>query len=417
MLYPAVDAPRRSDESAPESRKGRGTVQITQERPHIPPAPDGVTEVVIVGAGPAGLAVAGCLRQTRVPFILLDRSDRIGAAWHRHYDRLHLHTHKRWSALPYLPFPRDYPAYPSRQQFIDYLNAYTRKFQLEPRFGEHVTMARFAADRWHITTDHSSYRSRHLVIATGQAGEPNLPHWPGQETFRGRLLHSSAYTNGTEFRGKRVLVVGFGNSGGEIALDLSEHGAQAALAVRGPVNILPRDVLGIPGLAITSLLAKLPARIADLLAAPAVRATVGRVQTLGLRPAEIGPFEQIKALGRIPLIDVGTLRRIRSGAIAVRPGIERFTEQGVAFVDGRQEPYDAVILATGYRPVLPALASASSEGAVDLAALRQPEGRGMIASRLYFCGFRISAAGMLNVIGQEARAISRQIHTSTYSRA
>src|SRR4051794_31111103 len=150
------------------------------------------TEVVIVGAGPAGLAVAACLRQTGVPFLLLEQSDRVGAAWHRHYDRLHLHTHKRWSALPYAPFPPKYPAYPSRQQFVDYLEAYTRRFQLEPRLGERVAAARFVEDWWQITTDRAAYRARQLVIATGQAGTPKLPYWPGQEDFTGRILHSSA---------------------------------------------------------------------------------------------------------------------------------------------------------------------------------------------------------------------------------
>ena len=385
---------------------------MMQKRPPTPPHAGTLTEVVIVGAGPSGLAVAACLRQASIPFILLERSQRIGAAWHRHYDRLHLHTHKRWSALPHRPFPREYPAYPSRQQFIDYLDAYSRQFQLQPRFGEHVIVGRFAGDWWQIATDHSTFHARQLVIATGQAGEPNLPRWHGQEAFSGQILHSSVYANGAKFRGKRVLVVGFSNSAGEIALDLWEHGGQPTLAVRGLVNILPRDVLGIPGQAISILLANLPARLADLLAAPVVAMTVGRVQTLGLRQARIGPFEQMHTQGRIPLIDVGTLRAIRTGRIAVRPSIEGFTEHGVEFSDGRQEAYDAVILATGYRATLPALECDVGDGVIDTTTLRHPSGRGAVASRLYFCGYRVSPAGMLHSIAREARAISRQIGRS-----
>ena len=155
-------------------------------------------------------------------------------------------------------------------------------------------------------------------------------------------------------------------------------------------------------------MANLPAPLADLLAAPVVRATVGRVQTLGLRRAGIGTFEQMHTQGRIPLIDVGTLRGIRTGVIAVRPGIDGFTEHGVDFSDGRQEPYDGVILATGYRPALPVLASDSGEGFFDTA-LRQPGGRGVHAARLYFCGFRVSPAGMLHDIAREAQVLARQI--------
>ena len=171
---------------------------------------------IVVGAGPAGLAVAACLKQQGVNALILEQADRVGAAWHGHYERLHLHTAKGFSALPFMPFPREYPRYPSRSQVIAYLEAYTRHFQLEPRFGQRVVGARRVNGWWEVETEDGRYEASNLVIAAGYNREPNVPGWPGQEHFQGAILHSSAYRNGEMFKGQKVLVVGFGNSGGEI---------------------------------------------------------------------------------------------------------------------------------------------------------------------------------------------------------
>src|SRR5690606_24047196 len=119
---------------------------------------------------------------------------------------------------------------------------------------------------------------------------PNLPQWPGREAFAGPVLHSSEYRNGRSFAGQDVLVVGFGNSGGEIAVDLHEHGARPAISVRGPVNVVARDTLGIPSLTWNLFLSRLPGRWGDRLAAPLVRASVGDLTRYGLRKSSIGPI-------------------------------------------------------------------------------------------------------------------------------
>ncbi|MDQ3910587.1 MAG: NAD(P)/FAD-dependent oxidoreductase [Actinomycetota bacterium] len=364
-------------------------------------------ETVIVGAGPAGLAVAGCLRRAGIPLVILEREDRVGASWHRHYDRLHLHTDKAHSALPYLPLPKDYPRYPSRDQLVAYLESYAGHFGLEPRFGQEVLAARLRDGRWQTWTRDTLYLSRFLVMATGHNARAHLPKWPGQEAFSGEVVHSSVYKNGAPYRGKRVLVVGFGNSGGEIAVDLFEHGAMPALSVRGPVNVIPRDVLGLPILAIAIPLEKLPTRLADALAAPVVRLAFGNLGRVGLQRAAEGPFGEIERRGRIPLIDVGTIGLIKKGAIDVRPGVERFDGQDVVFVDGTRDRYDAVVLATGYRPTVDAL--------LERAPLLTDEhgspcrsGR-EAAQGLYFCGFHVSPTGMLREIAMEAKRIATDI--------
>lgn len=365
-------------------------------------------EAIIIGAGPAGLAVGACLQQAGIPFLILEQASAVGATWYGHYDRLHLHTPKGLSALPYLPFPKDYPRYPSRQQLIDYLEEYAGHFALAPKFGQRVIAARPAAVGWEVQTQDTHLEAANLVVATGFARTPVLPQWLGQADFQGSCLHSSAYRNGEPFRGRRVLVVGFGNSGGEIALDLWEHGAQTSMAVRSPVNVVPRDVLGVPNVAISIAQTKLPPRVADALNAPILRLCFGDLTPYGLRRPCRGPLAQINRDRRIPLIDVGTIQLIKRGQIQVYPGIERFTPEGVIFTDGRQQAFDAVILATGYRPQVNAFLGGAA-AAYDKQGTPLCSGIETPVAGLYFCGFYVSPTGMLREIGLEARRIAAAI--------
>ena len=368
---------------------------------------------MVVGAGPAGLATAACLARAGVEHVLLEQAAELGASWRRHYERLHLHTPKGISALPFVPYPRAAPRYPSRDDVIAYLQGYAGAMGLRPRLGEGVTAIAAAPDGeqpgWTVDTPRARYRARHVVVATGLARVPVLPAWPGRDDYRGQVLHSSRYANGAAWRGGRVLVVGIGNSGGEIAVDLLEHGATPALSVRGAVNVIPRDVLGIPILSVGAMLRVLPPALGDLLGRPLIRLGVGNVEALGLRRLPYGALTQVDRHGRVPLIDAGksgTIAQIRAGRIALRPGIERFTGDGVRFTDGREEPFDAVVAATGYGPglgdTLGALSDLCASPAGATAALSPRPG-------LYLCGFRISTRGMLNQIRHDARAVARTI--------
>lgn len=363
---------------------------------------------IIIGAGPAGLAVGACLQQAGIPFVILEKSDRVAAAWHAHYQRLHLHTDKAHSTLPFVRFPSDCPRYPSRLQVISYLEGYARQFHLEPRLGEGVVAARHADGFWEVHTSGSEYRAPTLVIATGYNSEPHIPVWPGQASFRGPLLHSSRYRDGEPFRGQSVLVVGFGNSGGEIAIDLWEHGASVGLAVRSRVNVIPRELFGIPILTIGLLERKLPPRVADALNALLLRLTIGDLTHYGLRKLPYGPMTQALHDSRVPLIDVGTVGLIKRGQVSIYPGIESFINDEVVFPDGTRRAFDAVILATGYRPqvdrfLVDASAAHAASGAPS------SSGRESAIPGLYFCGFYVAPTGMLREIGLEARRISTAI--------
>jgi cation diffusion facilitator CzcD-associated flavoprotein CzcO len=203
-------------------------------------------QVTIVGAGPSGLAVAACLKQRGITPLVLERGAEVASVWRSHYDRLHLHTAKGGSALPGMAFPSEYPRFISRVQFIAYLESYTRHFALQPSFGEPVSRIAPNSGDWVVTTPRRELTSRHVVIATGYTRVPVQPTWPGLDRFRGEVLHSSRYRNGAAWKGRRVLVVGLGNSGGEIAIDLHEHGASPTIAVRSPVSVIPRELLASP---------------------------------------------------------------------------------------------------------------------------------------------------------------------------
>jgi indole-3-pyruvate monooxygenase len=368
---------------------------------------------LIIGAGPAGLASAACLKQRGIDALVLEGAPALGQAWRNHYDRLHLHTVKERSHLPGMPFAKELPRYPARADVVAYLEAYAAQFDITPRTGEPVRRLRAAdgaSDGFVVETARAVYRARAVVVATGFGRVPNPERLPDQERFRGPLLHSSAYRNADPFVGQRVLVVGAGNTGAEIALDLAEAGASPTLSVRAPVNVVPREFLGLP-IQVTSIrLRKAPAKLADAIGRMASRLSFGNLARYGLPRPALGPISAIKLRRRIPLIDVGTIAAIKRGQIAVKPGVARLTERGAVFSDGGAVDFDAVVLATGFRPALSEF--------VDLPGVLDDQGyprdrRDRIAAggvpHLFFVGYQIAATGHLREIGLEAEAMAAEL--------
>jgi cation diffusion facilitator CzcD-associated flavoprotein CzcO len=371
---------------------------------------DAAADVLVIGGGPAGLAVAGALKHEGVDALVLER-DQAGDSWRTRYDRLRLHTPRSISGLPYWPMPRDYPRYPSRDQVVDYLEAYAQHFGLELREGAEVSRLSPDDGGWAAQAGDERYRARFVVVATGASSAPVMPEWSGREAFAGELLHSSRYKNGDPWRGKRALVVGFGSSGGEIALDLVERGAASVtMCVRSAVNVVPRDPLGIPFMYWTLSGRQLPPRLGDLTFAPLIRLLFGDITKLGLRKAADGPLVTVHRTGQVPLIDIGTMSLIREGRIAVRPGIERFTETGVVFVDGSSLDVDVVVSATGYKPRLDRFL-ADSDQLVDEHGNVPKRHSGVESplSGLWLCGMWISPTGQIREMKLEAKRIARDI--------
>jgi cation diffusion facilitator CzcD-associated flavoprotein CzcO len=362
-------------------------------------------DAIIVGAGPAGLACAVTMRTAGLNVAVLEKADSVGAVWRRHYDRLHLHTDRNRSGLPGMAMPLTYPTYPSREQMVEYLESYAARFDISPVFNTTVSRIRRDGAQWCADANGGPTSAPLVVVATGIADAPYRPSWPGSELYRGAVVHSSEYRNPEPYQEKRVLVVGFGNSGGEIALDMANAGVDVALAVRSPVQILPRELLGFPILAWAILYRRLPARVVDFVNAPILRLAIGRMEDLGLRRAAKGPRQMVEEDGRVPLIDIGTLDKIRDGSIRVRGGIDRLTLDGVVFDDARSEKFDAIILATGFRPDLRHLMP-DVKGVFDGHGMPLVTGKATDVPGLYFCGQITSPTGQLREIGIEAQRIA-----------
>lgn len=364
-------------------------------------------ETIIIGAGPAGLACAAALRARGRSFLVLEKGHTLAASWHRHYDRLRLHTDKMHSALPGKPMPRHFPKYPSRLQVIEYLEVYSSSNDIEVRFGVRATTIR-KDKTWTVETSHGVFEASNVIVATGHANAPIRPTWEGQELFAGKLLHSSEFTNAAALAARRVLVVGFGNSAGEIALECAEAGLDVGMSVRGPVNVVPLELFGLTSASIAIAQRFLPYRLVDAVNAPILRLRFGDLGKFGLERARTGPLTGIIERGRTPLINIGTIERIRSGDIRVFPAISTSEDRRVHFSDGRSDMFDAIILATGYRPGLDALLPdfAQRFGGADGPARGQlqPADDG-----LYFCGFTAVPTGLLREIGIEAEKIAASI--------
>ena len=362
--------------------------------------------IVIVGGGAAGLSAAGALKRAGLDAVILDKDRQIGGSWARRYDRLHLHTIRPLSGLAHYPIPRHLPRYLSRDQLVDYLHAYARRFDLKIVGGCAARKVRMEGDpprpTWLIESDCGAWRCRAVVIATGHYNVPVLPDWPGRAGYRGALIHSVEYRSGRAYAGKRVLVIGAGNSGTEIATDLAEHGAaHVAISIRTPPPIVPRDPFGMPVQRSGVLLSRLPPWVGDRVARAMPRIIFGDLTSYGIGPAAWLPY----SARHVPVIDVGFVDALKRGRVHVRPNIDHFTPTGVVYAGGQAEDFDAVIAATGFRTGLAELLDAP--GALDRRGFpAYPSGQPTAHLGLYFMGYTEHLRGHLYEANRDSRRLA-----------
>jgi putative flavoprotein involved in K+ transport len=367
------------------------------------------TAIAIIGAGAAGLSAAAALKARGYEAIVFDKDERIGGTWSRRYERLCLHTVRRFSGLAHYAIPRAYPRYVPKDLFAEYLQDYAARFRLDVRLGQPVRKVRplDGSTLWALETNSGAWRARVVIIATGHYNERVLPCWPGMEDFRGSLLHSADYDSGARFAGRRALVIGIGNSGAEIASDLVEQGAAyVAISVRTSPPIMPRDLFGVVpvqlfGIALTPVPAP---RLLDRAGAVVRRIGVGNLRKYGLGKAAWGPF----TARRPAVIDVGFLRDLKRGRINVRPAVSRFTPGGVAFIDGSEEDFDVVVAATGFGTGLAHLLDVPGTVGED-GQPRFRSGRPTAFPGLYFMGFDETVRGHLFEARRESKRLARTV--------
>jgi putative flavoprotein involved in K+ transport len=375
------------------------------------PTPSGAP-VAVIGAGPAGLAVAAMLRRRGIASIVLERSDDVGSSWRRHYDRLHLHTVRWLSHLPGYRIPRAEGPWVSRAGVVRYLEEYARRHRLDIRTGTPIVRIERAEAGWLLRSPAGDVEAPAVVVATGYNHTPLLPEWPGRDAYAGELIHARHYRNGSAYEGRDVLVVGAGNTGAEIAVDLVEHAAaRVRLAVRRPPYVLRRSPLGIPSQLTGVLMRRVPTPIADAMAEPVRKASVPNLTHKGLADPGRGLFTRANR-GEIPVLDVGLVDAIQHDRVEPVAAVTGFDGPKVLLADGATIAPDVVIAATGYAQGLESLVG--HLGVLDAA------GRPVVhgphthpdSPSLYFIGFSNPISGMFREIGFDARRIAAAVRRS-----
>ncbi|MFD4788812.1 flavin-containing monooxygenase [Streptomyces sp. NPDC058459] len=368
--------------------------------------------VYVIGAGPGGLAVAYALRARGVRAVVLEKSDRVGASWRRHYDRLRLHTTRRLSALPGLAIPRRFGRWVARDDVVRYLEKYAEHHELEIVTGVEVFRVEQAGDGpgWLLhASGGRELTGAAVVVATGHNHTPRLPEWPGADGFEGELLHASSYRNPAPYAGRDVLVVGVGNTGAEIAVDLVAGGAsRVRLAVRTAPHIVRRSTAGWAAQYTGIVVRRLPVRLVDRLARPMARVSTPDLSAHGLPRPEAGLYSRVRE-GAIPVQDVGLIDAVRTAKVEIVAAVEGFEDGEVALADGTRIAPDAVIAATGYRRGLDSLVGhlgvLDERGRPTVHGARTPKD----APGLYFTGFTNPISGMFRELATDAQKIAKSV--------
>ncbi|WP_416982718.1 flavin-containing monooxygenase [Streptomyces sp. T028] len=369
--------------------------------------------VYVIGGGPGGLATAYALRAQGIRAVVVEKADRVGASWSRHYDRLRLHTTRRLSALPGLKMPRRFGRWVARDNVVRYLEKYAEVHELEIVTGVEVSRIERTPDGtgWLLhATGGRELTGAAVVVATGYNHTPFLPDWPGRDTFTGDLTHASAYRDGKPYTGRDVLVVGVGNTGAEIAVDLVESGAERVrLAVRTVPHIVRRSTAGWPAQYSGILVRRLPVGLVDRISRTQAKLSIPDLSAHGLPRPDTGLYTRAKQ-GAIPVQDVGLIDAIRKGRVEVVAAVEGFEDGGkVVLADGTRISPDAVVAATGYVRAL--------EGLVGDLNVLDERGHPLThgphtpknAPGLYFTGFTTPISGTLRELSIDAERIAKAV--------
>jgi lysine/ornithine N-monooxygenase len=368
-------------------------------------------DAAVIGAGPAGLATAAMLRRRGLDVVTIDRAREVGSSWRGHYDRLHLHTVRWLSDLPGLRIPRSHGRWVHRDGVIEYLERYASHHQLELMLGTDVSSVRRAeGGGWALETSHGDVLARTVVVATGYNHTPFMPEYPGRGDFEGTLTHASRYRNPEPYRGRDVLVVGSGNTGAEIAVDLVEGGARRVrLAVRTPPNIVRRQVGGTPNQVMAVVLRRMPPAFVDSFVRLAQRITIGDLSAYGLPKPERGVYTRVIEDDVIPIIDVGLIDCVKRGKVEIVGALLGFDGPDVVLAGHQRIQPEDVIVATGYRrglePLVGSLGILGASGKPLVSGARtHPSAPG-----IYFTGYTNPISGMFRELNIDARRIAKAV--------
>ena len=368
---------------------------------------DGVDsyEIVVVGAGAAGLATAKLLGDQGLSPLVVEAGPEPGAVWRDRYDRLRLHTPRLLSGLPGLRIPRRYGRWVARDDLLEYFRDYAAVHDLDVRVNCRVDRLE---PSWTLHTTDGPIHADHVVVATGYNGTPFVPDWPGRDSFSGELIHSSEYRNPEPYVGKDVLVVGAGNSGAEIAHDVIDGGAaRSRLSVRTPPQIVRRATLGVPAQLLGMAIRKMPPDWVDPFTMWQRKVAIPDLSSRGLPPPPHGVRTSFITTGTTPILDVGIVDAVKRGRVEVVAAVEGFDGADVLLADGSRIRPDVVIAATGFRAGLDELAAG-----LDVLGPRglpkKTDGEPALPG-LWFVGFVPTLGGQLREGSIAARKVARAL--------
>ncbi|KAL2347251.1 hypothetical protein Fmac_001251 [Flemingia macrophylla] len=314
--------------------------------------------VIIVGGGPAGLGISACLSQKCVSHIILEKEECSASLWRKNaYDRVNLHLGSEFCSLPLMPHPPSAPTFLSKADFLRYIDAYIARFNINPLYSRFVESAKYdeVGRTWRVEAKNTRedkmelYVAKFLVIATGENSEAYIPDVEGLGSFEGETMHSKYYKSGSKYASQHVLVVGCGNSGMEIAYDLQHSGATSSIVIRNPVHVLTKELIH-QGM---RLLKNWPVDTVDTIVTVLGHEQYGDLSKYGIYRPTKGPFYLKQVTGRSPVLDVGTIAKIKEGTIKVIPSpIARIEKRKVIFKNNEEKEFDAIVFATGYRSVV-----------------------------------------------------------------
>jgi cation diffusion facilitator CzcD-associated flavoprotein CzcO len=359
------------------SRDFRGPNWLDQRKASVEYA-DHDPDVLVVGGGQAGLAIAARLKQLSIDTLIVDREARIGDNWRKRYHALTLHNQVQVNHLPYMPFPPNWPVYIPKDKLANWFESYVDAMELNFWTGTEFAGGSYddAAGRWNVELRRDGtmrrMQPRHIVMATGVSGIPNLPDIPGLKNFAGKVIHSSRYEDGEDWTGKRALVIGTGNSGHDIAQDLHSSGTEVTLVQRSSTlitNIEPSAQLAYAAynegtledndLIATSMPLTLAKRSHVLMTEQSKELDKPLLDGLArvgfkLDYGDGGTGWQFKYLTRGGgyYFNVGCADLVASGAVKLRQfsDIDTFVPEGARLKNGETVAADLIVLATGYRP-------------------------------------------------------------------
>jgi putative flavoprotein involved in K+ transport len=373
-------------------------------------------EVVVVGAGAAGLGVAAELRRHGIDALVLEQTAGVGASWRSRYPDLRLNTDRRISGLPRAGIPRQAGRWPRRDEFIAYLDSYAERFELDIRFNTAVSRIDGRGGEWRLQLAGGAMLAPFVVVCTGHDQVPHVPPWSGIEQYSGVLMHAAEFRAAADFAGADMLVVGLGTSGTEIATRLPAHARRVRLSFRSAPNLMPDRLLGVPITRWARLFEGAPLSLTDRLGRLVGRLTIGDLSEYGLPPAPYGVATELKIKRMGPVVDRGFTDAIKERLIELVAGVVRLDGEAVHLSDGSRLRPDVVIAATGYRPGLEKLVGhlgvLRSSGHPVIADKRT----GAAAPGLFFNGYWLPLAGELPAMRRSshriARAIASQIRRS-----